>query len=93
MAHGSLSHFKATLARKVERNQKRQARTDRQSKFKTTDSKTEFDLPELSASELKKAKADIRNKMKLEKKKQQIRILIVMALLTSILVFLFLKFS
>ncbi|NEV92575.1 hypothetical protein G3567_00230 [Psychroflexus sp. YR1-1] len=93
MAHGSLSHFKATLARKAERNQKRQARSDRQSKFRTSGSKTEFNSTTLSESELKEIKADIRNKMKLEKKKQLKRILIVMAVLTSILLFSFFKFS
>lgn len=93
MAHGSLSHFKATLARKAERNQKRQARSDRQSKFKTSESKSEFNEPKLSKSELKRVKADIRNKMKTEKKKRLTKITIVMFLLSSLFLYFVFKFS
>lgn len=92
MAHGSLSHFKATLARKQERNQKRQARSDRQSRFRTSESKTKSDLPKISESKLKKVKSDIQAKMKVEKKKRLTKILIVMFILTSILLFFLLKF-
>lgn len=93
MADGSLSHFKATLARKQERNQKRQARSDRKLKHNSSGSKTEFDFPELSESELKKVKTDIQAKMKLEKKKQLTKFLIVMSILSSILLYAIFKFS
>ena len=64
MADGSLSQFKATLARKIERNQKRQARNDRNSpNYKSSDSKLEFDFPKLSDSELEQVKKDIRKKI------------------------------
>ncbi|RIA08764.1 hypothetical protein OE09_0587 [Flavobacteriaceae bacterium MAR_2010_72] len=64
MADGSLSQFKATLARKIERNQKRQARNDRNSSsYKSSDSKLEFDFPKLSDSELEQVKKDIRKKI------------------------------
>jgi hypothetical protein len=93
MADGSLSHFKATLARKQERNQKRQARSDRKLMHNSSGSKTEFDFPELSESELKKVKTDIQAKMKLEKKKLLTKILIVMIILSSIFLYVIFKFS
>ncbi|GAA0751877.1 hypothetical protein [Psychroflexus lacisalsi] len=85
MAHGSLSHFKATLARKQERNQKRQARSDRKANYKSSNSKTKLKEPELSVSELNKVKADIRAKLKSESKKRLIKVFIIMLLLTSLL--------
>jgi hypothetical protein len=93
MADGSLSHFKATLARKQERNQKRQARSDRKLMHNSFGSKTEFDFPKLSESELKKVKADSRAQIKLEKKKQLTKCLIVMSIISSILLYVILKFS
>ncbi len=89
MADGSLSQFKATLARKIERNQKRQARNDRHSSsYKSSDSKPEFNFPKLSETELEKVKSDIQKKAKSDKKKELITILIVFAI--SILVILYL---
>ena len=93
MADRSLSHFKATLARKQERNQKRQARSDRKLMHNSFGSKTEFDFPKLSVSELKKVKADSRAQIKLEKKKQLTKCLIVMSIISSILLYVILKFS
>lgn len=81
MADGSLSQFKATLARKIERNQKRQTRSDRNStSYKSSDSKPEFDFPKLSESELEKVKSDIRKKLKSDKKKELITIIIIFAI-------------
>lgn len=89
MADGSLSQFKATLARKIERNQKRQARSDRHSpSYKSSDSRPEFDFPKLSESELEKLKSDIRKKAKSERKKEFITITIVSAILILLIVFL-----
>ncbi|WP_349664817.1 hypothetical protein IZU89_07875 [Cellulophaga lytica] len=89
MADGSLSQFKATLARKIERNQKRQARSDRHStSYKNSDSKTEFDFPKLSESELEKVKSDIRKKAKSERKKELIVIAIVFVIMTLIILYL-----
>ena len=89
MADGSLSQFKATLARKIERNQKRQARSDRHStNYKNSDSKTEFDFPKLSESELEKVKSDIQKKAKSERKKELIVITIVFAIVTLIILYL-----
>ena len=86
MADGSLSQFKATLARKIERNQKRQARSDRHtSSYKSSDSKPEFDFPKLSESELDKVKSDIRKKAKSERKKQLIVISIVFVIMALII--------
>lgn len=89
MADGSLSQFKATLARKIERNQKRQARNDRNSSsYKSSDSKPEFDFPKLSESELEKVKSDIRKKAKSERKKELIIIAIIFIILTLIILYL-----
>lgn len=53
MPDGSLSHFKATLARKIERNQKRQSRVERNaSSYKSSDSIPEYEFQKLSKSEL-----------------------------------------
>ena len=89
MADGSLSQFKATLARKIERNQKRQARSDRHStSYKSSDSRPEFDFPKLSEFELEKLKSDIRKKAKSERKKEFITITIVFTILILLIVFL-----
>ena len=89
MADGSLSQFKATLARKIERNQKRQARSDRHStSYKNSDSKAEFDFPKLSESELEKVKSDIRKKAKSERKKELIVISIVFVIVALIILYL-----
>ncbi len=89
MADGSLSQFKATLARKIERNQKRQARSDRNSSsYKSSDSKPEYNFPKLSESELEKVKSDIRKKLKSERKKEFITITIVIAILILLIIFL-----
>lgn len=89
MADGSLSQFKATLARKIERNQKRQARSDRHtSSYKSSDSKPEFDFPKLSESELEKVKSDIRKKLKSDRKKELITISIIIMVVILLIVFL-----
>lgn len=89
MADGSLSQFKATLARKIERNQKRQARNDRNSStYKSSYSKPEYNFPKLSESELEKVKSDIRKKLKSDRKKEFITITIVIVLLVCIIIFL-----
>ncbi|MCI2230520.1 hypothetical protein MC378_15195 [Polaribacter sp. MSW13] len=89
MADGSLSQFKATLARKIERNQKRQARSDRNSSsYKSSNSKPEYNFPKLSESELEKVKNDIRKKAKSERKKELITIAIIFIFLTLIILYL-----
>ena len=89
MADGSLSQFKATLARKIERNKKKQARSDKHtSSYKSSDSNPEFDFPKLSESELKKIKSDIRKKLKSDRKKEFITITIVIVVVILLIVFL-----
>lgn len=89
MADGSLSQFKATLARKIERNQKRKARNDRNSSsYKSSNTKTEFDFPKLSKSELKKVKNDIRKKERSERKKELIITVIIFIILILISLYL-----
>jgi len=89
MADGSLSLFKATLARKIERNQKRQVRNDRNSSsYKSSDSKPEYNFPKLSESELEKVKNDKRKKAKSERKKELITIAIIFIILTLIILYL-----
>lgn len=93
MAHGSLSHFKATLARKQERNQKRQARSDRKPIYKNSGFKTKLKEPELSDSELNKLKADIKTKLKSDNKKHLIKVFIIMFVLTAIILAIAFRFS
>lgn len=89
MPDGSLSQFKATLARKSERNQKRQARTDRHgSNYKSSVSKPEFDFPQLSETEMDQVKTEIREKIKSDKKREQTTILIILVFLISVVLFL-----
>lgn len=89
MADGSLSQFKATLARKIERNQKRQARSDRNSfSFKNSDSKPEYNFPKLSEFELEKVKRNIRAKAKLKRKKELIIIVTILIIMTLIILYL-----
>lgn len=53
MADGSLSQFKATLARKKARKEKSQGKFNRKKLgFKISSSKPEFNFPKLSESEL-----------------------------------------
>lgn len=85
MAHGSLSQFKATLARKIERNQKKQARSDRNSSsYKSSDSKPNFDFPKLSESELEKVKKEIKRKAKQDRKKEIVKIIIGLLIIAAI---------
>lgn len=88
MADGSLSQFKATLARKIERNQKRQSRTDRNSVYKSSDEKPEYNFPQLSETELEKLKNDIRNKLKADRRKQNIYMLIIFAVIICLILIL-----
>ncbi len=89
MADGSLSQFKATLARKIERNQKRQARIDRNSSnYKSSNTKAKFDFPKLSISELEKVKSDIQKKERSERKKELIITVIIFIILILISLYL-----
>lgn len=72
MADGSLSQFKATLARKLERSQKRQARADRNTSYNSSGAKPKYNFPELSESELEKVKSDIRKKLETRRKRELI---------------------
>lgn len=88
MADGSLSQFKATLARKLERKEKRQSRSDRNLNYNTSHLKPEFDFPELTESELEKVKDEIKNKIKAEKKKELIITIVVFVAVISIIFYL-----
>ena len=88
MASGSFSHFKTTLARKTERNQKRQARNDRNaSNYNTSNSKTGYNFPKLSKSEIEKIKNEIRQKAKSERKKELMTIAFLFIILTLIILY------
>jgi len=87
MADGSLSQFKATLARKKAREDKNRGRFD-SSNYKTSDSKPEYNFPKLTDSELEKVKADIRKKIRDENRKEMILIGIVLLVLISIILYL-----
>ncbi len=89
MADGSLSQFKATLARKQARKDKAKGKFERNKlDFKNSDSKTEFDFPKLSDSDLKELKNEIRSKAKSDRRRE----LIIFGLLLIVLFCLF-KFS
>jgi hypothetical protein len=85
MADGSLSQFKATLARKIERNQKRQARSDRNSSYSNSEAKPEYNFPKLSETELEKVKSDIRAKLKSERKREYIKISIIFVVIIFVI--------
>ena len=69
MADGSLSQFKATLARKKARKDKNQGKFDRKKLgFKFSGQGQEFNFPELSEEELEVVKNDIRKKLKSKKR-------------------------
>lgn len=71
MAHGSLSQFKAMLARKKERDDKRRGKND-SSTYNVYDSKPDYGFPKLTDAELEKVKSDIRQKIRAEKRKELI---------------------
>ncbi|SHG57919.1 hypothetical protein [Flagellimonas flava] len=89
MAHGSLSQFKATLARKNARKDKAEGKFDRKKLgFKDSDSKPEFDFPEISESELENLKKDIRKKAKSDRRKELAIFGIILIGIICLLVFL-----
>jgi hypothetical protein len=87
MADGSLSQFKATLARKKARDDKRRGKIDGSS-YKISDSKPEYGFPKLTDSELENVKIDIRKKIKAEKRKELILFGIILLILISIILYL-----
>ncbi len=89
MAHGSLHQFKAFLERRNARKEKTSGKFDKGSlDYDSSESKTEYDFPSLSESELEKVKEDIRKKIKKEKRIQ----LIVVISLIVLMFFLFYSF-
>lgn len=69
MADGSLSQFKAALARKKARKDKNKGKFDRKKLgFKSSKEEQEFDFPELSEEELEVVKKNIRKKLKFQKR-------------------------
>ena len=73
MADGSLSQFKATLARKQARKDKAKGKFERNRlDFKNSDPKDEFDFPKLSDSDLEDLKSEIRSKAKSDRRKELI---------------------
>lgn len=88
MAHGSLSQFKATLARKKARKDKNSGKFDRKKLgFKSLDKKPEFNFLELKDSELEKVKKDIRQKLKSQRRFELIILLIILLIGFSILLY------
>tara|TARA_R110002020_G_scaffold303939_2_gene519461 strand:- start:80551 stop:80787 length:237 start_codon:yes stop_codon:yes gene_type:complete len=53
---GSLGHFKATLARRKERQEKNRSRFDDGKNSSAKSFKTEYDIPKVSEKELEKVK-------------------------------------
>ena len=88
MADGSLSQFKAFLARKIERNQKRQRNFDKKLKYKSSDTKTEFNFPKYSEFELEKVKSEIRNDLLSDKKKEFISFAVISFLIIILILIL-----
>ncbi|WP_435624014.1 hypothetical protein [Flagellimonas sp.] len=83
MADGSLSQFKATLARKKARKDKSKGKFDRKKlDFKDEDLKPEYNFPELSEDEMDSVKKEIRRKAKSER---QIELVILGVLVVGIL--------
>ncbi|MBW2938102.1 hypothetical protein KXJ69_08285 [Aureisphaera sp. CAU 1614] len=69
--HGSLSQFKAMLARKKERDDKKRVKND-SSTYNVYDTKPDYGFPKLSDAALEKVKSDIRQKIRAEKRKELI---------------------
>lgn len=92
MADGRLSQFKATLARKKEREFKKQRKFDRTKLgFKSSDSKLKNDAPKLSESELEAVKNRFRKKIKSDRRREMTITLIVTGVLAILILFLMLK--
>lgn len=69
MADGSLSQFKATLARKNARKEKNQGKFDRKKLgHKSSEEAQGFTFPQLSEIEMEAVKNDIREKIKRQKR-------------------------
>jgi len=89
MAHGSLSQFKATLARKKARKEKANGKFDRKALgFESSNTKTEYNFPELSGPELKKLKINIRTKAKAERRSDLVLFGLIIIGLISLLLYL-----
>ena len=89
MPDGSLSHFKATLARKIERNQKRQSRVERNaSAYKSSDSIPEYQFQKFSEWELEKVKAGIRKKVQKERKIELRKTVVIFAAIAAVILIL-----
>lgn len=87
MADGSLSQFKATLARKKAREEKRRGKIDNGTQnYKSLDNKSEYDFPKLSDSELDEVKNDIRKKLKSGRRKE-IFLIVITIIIMSLLVY------
>ncbi len=87
--HGSLSQFKATLARKKARKEAQQGKFDRKNlNYKSSNTKTEFDFPKLSEKELEKVKEEIREKLKSDKRNQSLILVTILAIVIGIIIYL-----
>lgn len=89
MPHGSLSQFKATLARKQSRDNKRTNIFEKKGDiYKESNTKTDYNFPKLSDAELEKVKEKIRRKMKSDRiKLLAIRIIITILTIVTCLFF------
>jgi len=89
MADGSLSQFKATLARKKARKEKSQGKFDRKKfGFTNSDAPTECNFPKLSDSELEKVKIDIRTKAKSERRREYVLFVLLLIGVLGLLLYL-----
>ncbi len=90
MAHGSLSQFKADLARKKAREYQRNNKFNNYGKTDTrVREKTEYNFPKLSESELEEVQYEIREKLKTQRRKQ---LLIIVSLFTLLIILIALFF-
>ena len=89
MADGSLSQFKATLARKQARKDKAKGKFERKRiAVKNPNANTEFDFPKLSKKELEELKREIRSKAKSNWRKELIFFGLLVVILWCLFIFL-----
>ncbi len=90
MADGSLSQFKATLARKKERKEKANRKFGKSRLgYNTKNSSSEFNFTKVSDSNLKTIKASIKKKANKQKRQNFIVFLLIFISLSALILYLF----
>jgi len=86
MPHGGFAAFKETLARKKARDVKKKSIYDNKHQVsKRTRKKTEFNFPKLTASELETAKLNIRKKLKKDRRKRGVMVVVIFIIILSLI--------